>query len=78
MSSVGSPAGPRPQPISVPVFLLTEPDVGSDPARMAATAVPDQGGENYILNGSKLWTTNGMLADLVVVMARVGDVLGSM
>ncbi|MGI5204413.1 acyl-CoA dehydrogenase family protein [Spirillospora sp. CA-108201] len=53
----------------VSAFLLTEPDVGSDPARLRATAVPD--GDDYILNGVKLWTTNGVVADLVVVMARV-------
>ena len=52
----------------ISAFLLTEPDVGSDPARLATTAVPD--GENYILNGVKLWTTNGVLADLLVVLAR--------
>ena len=53
----------------VSAFLLTEPDVGSDPARLRATAVPD--GDGYVLNGVKLWTTNGVVADLVVVMARV-------
>ncbi|XRQ05651.1 acyl-CoA dehydrogenase family protein [Actinomadura welshii] len=53
----------------VSAFLLTEPDVGSDPARLRATAVPD--GDDYLLNGVKLWTTNGVIADLVVVMARV-------
>ncbi|WP_131742706.1 acyl-CoA dehydrogenase family protein [Actinomadura roseirufa] len=53
----------------ISAFLLTEPDVGSDPARLRATAVPD--GDSYVLNGVKLWTTNGVVADLVVVMARV-------
>ncbi|MFI6518547.1 acyl-CoA dehydrogenase family protein [Spirillospora sp. NPDC050679] len=53
----------------ISAFLLTEPDVGSDPARLSATAVPD--GDHYVLNGVKLWTTNGVVADLVVVMARV-------
>ncbi|WP_370415137.1 acyl-CoA dehydrogenase family protein [Streptomyces fradiae] len=51
-------------------FLLTEPDVGSDPARLATTAVPD-GDDTYVLDGVKLWTTNGVVADLLVVMARV-------
>ncbi|MEV7281947.1 acyl-CoA dehydrogenase family protein [Streptomyces sp. NPDC093111] len=50
-------------------FLLTEPDVGSDPARLATTAVPE--GDTYVLDGVKLWTTNGVVADLLVVMARV-------
>ena len=52
-------------------FLLTEPDVGSDPARMSASAVPAEDGSGYILNGQKLWATNGAIADLVVVMAKV-------
>jgi alkylation response protein AidB-like acyl-CoA dehydrogenase len=53
----------------ISAFLLTEPDVGSDPARLRASAVPD--GDEYVLDGVKLWTTNGVVADLVVVMARV-------
>ncbi|GAA4215083.1 acyl-CoA dehydrogenase family protein [Actinocatenispora rupis] len=55
----------------ISAFLLTEPDVGSDPARLAATATPTDGG--YLLDGVKLWATNGVLADLLVVMARVPD-----
>jgi len=54
---------------AVTAFLLTEPDVGSDPARLASTATPD--GDDYVLDGVKLWTTNGVVAELVVVMARV-------
>ncbi|MFE4641334.1 acyl-CoA dehydrogenase family protein, partial [Streptomyces sp. NPDC056730] len=53
----------------ISAFLLTEPDVGSDPARLATTAVLD--GDAYVLDGVKLWTTNGVVADLLVVMARV-------
>ena len=53
----------------VSAFLLTEPDVGSDPARLGATATPVEGG--YRLNGLKLWATNGAIADVVVVMAQV-------
>ncbi|WP_280366523.1 acyl-CoA dehydrogenase family protein [Nocardia wallacei] len=56
---------------AVSAFLLTEPDVGSDPARMACTATPTEDGEAYLLNGVKLWTTNGVVAELLVVMARV-------
>ncbi|SDQ82432.1 acyl-CoA dehydrogenase family protein [Thermostaphylospora chromogena] len=52
----------------ISAFLLTEPDVGSDPARLATTATRD--GDDYVLNGVKLWTTNGVIADLLVVMAR--------
>src|SRR3954471_5671203 len=54
----------------ISAFMLTEPDVGSDPARLGATAEPD--GDEYVLNGRKLWVTNGVIADVVVVMARVG------
>ena len=51
-------------------FALTEPMVGSDPANMSTFAQPSEDGEHYILNGEKLWTTNGPRADLLVVMAR--------
>ena len=56
---------------AISAFLLTEPDVGSDPARMSATATRNDDDGTYILNGSKLWTTNGVIAELVVVMAKV-------
>ncbi|MCL7426630.1 acyl-CoA dehydrogenase family protein [Streptomyces sp. YS415] len=72
---------PRCARTDISAFLLTEPDVGSDPARLAASAVPDDGGPSrssdfesggeYVLDGVKLWTTNGVVADLLVVMARV-------
>jgi alkylation response protein AidB-like acyl-CoA dehydrogenase len=55
----------------ISAFFLTEPDVGSDPARLGATAVPTEDGSAYILNGTKLWATNGTVASLLVVMARV-------
>ncbi|MFZ4183072.1 acyl-CoA dehydrogenase family protein [Streptomyces sp. R02] len=60
---------PRCARTDISAFLLTEPDVGSDPARLATTAVPE--GDEYVLDGVKLWTTNGVVADLLVVMARV-------
>jgi alkylation response protein AidB-like acyl-CoA dehydrogenase len=53
----------------ISAFLLTEPDVGSDPARLGSTATPTEGG--YLLDGRKLWATNGAIADIVVVMAQV-------
>ncbi|HEV7194794.1 MAG TPA: acyl-CoA dehydrogenase family protein, partial [Pedococcus sp.] len=56
---------------AISAFLLTEPDVGSDPARMASTATPTADGAAYLLDGVKLWTTNGVVAELLVVMARV-------
>ena len=60
---------PRCARTDISAFLLTEPDVGSDPARLATSAVRD--GDAYVLDGVKLWTTNGVIADLLVVMARV-------
>jgi alkylation response protein AidB-like acyl-CoA dehydrogenase len=55
----------------ISAFLLTEPDVGSDPARVGTTATPTPDGKGYVLNGRKLWATNGAIADVVVVMAKV-------
>jgi len=55
----------------ISAFLLTEPDVGSDPARLSMTATPSPDGSEYVLDGVKLWTTNGVVANLLVVMARV-------
>lgn len=62
---------PRVATNEISAFLLTEPNVGSDPARMGATAVPTEDGTAYVINGTKLWTTNGVIADLLVVMAVV-------
>jgi alkylation response protein AidB-like acyl-CoA dehydrogenase len=55
----------------ISAFLLTERDVGSDPARMSTTAVPTEDGTGYRINGTKLWATNGAVADVVVIMAVV-------
>ncbi len=52
-------------------FALTEPGVGSDPARVSTTATPTDDGAGYVLNGRKLWTTNGTMADVLVVLAKV-------
>jgi alkylation response protein AidB-like acyl-CoA dehydrogenase len=55
----------------VSAFLLTEPDVGSDPARLGTIATPTEDGTGYRISGRKLWATNGAIADIVVVMAQV-------
>ena len=51
-------------------FALTEQDVGSDPANLSTLAELSDDGEHWILNGTKLWCTNGPRADIIVVMAR--------
>lgn len=55
---------------AISAFALTEPAVGSDPARLATVAELSSDGSHYVLNGTKLWCTNGTLAELIVVMAR--------
>jgi len=57
---------------AVSAFALTEPDVGSDPANLATTVEKTPEGD-YVLNGEKLWCTNGTIAELYVVMARHPD-----
>jgi len=55
---------------AISAFALTEPGVGSDPAAMETMAVPTPDGQAWILNGEKLWCTNGTKAELLVVIAR--------
>jgi glutaryl-CoA dehydrogenase len=52
-------------------FGLTEPDFGSNPAGMLTTARKD--GSHYILNGTKMWITNGGISDLAIVWAKVPE-----
>jgi glutaryl-CoA dehydrogenase len=52
-------------------FGLTEPDSGSDPASMRTSARRD--GSDWIVNGTKMWITNGTIADLAVVWARTDE-----
>lgn len=56
---------------AISAFALTEPTVGSDPAHLATTAERTDDGRFYVLNGDKLWCTNGTIADVIVVLARV-------
>jgi len=56
---------------SIGCFGLTEPDFGSNPAGMRTTARRD--GDDWVLNGSKMWITNGSIADVAVVWARTDD-----
>ncbi|MEM1440886.1 MAG: acyl-CoA dehydrogenase, partial [Verrucomicrobiota bacterium] len=57
----------------ISAFALTEPNVGSDPAKIETTAELDTATGEYILNGEKLWCTNGVKAGVIVVMARMAD-----
>jgi glutaryl-CoA dehydrogenase len=52
-------------------FGLTEPDFGSDPANMRTRAVRDS--SDWVLNGTKMWITNGSIADVATVWARTAD-----
>jgi glutaryl-CoA dehydrogenase len=52
-------------------FGLTEPDFGSNPGGMRTRARKD--GEHYVLNGTKMWITNGSVADVAVIWAKVAD-----
>jgi len=54
---------------AVSAFALTEPEAGSDPRNMTTTATPTDDGKSFLINGTKLWCTNGLIADLIVVMA---------
>ena len=64
------------QGTAIGCFGLTEPDHGSDPGGMATRAVRE--GDHYVLNGTKLWITNGSIADVAVVWAKdqAGEVGG--
>jgi hypothetical protein len=54
----------------ISAFALTEPKVGSDPAKMETRAEPTEDGQHFIINGEKLWCTNGVKAGVLVVMAK--------
>ncbi|HYN37174.1 MAG TPA: acyl-CoA dehydrogenase family protein [Actinomycetota bacterium] len=56
---------------AVGCFGLTEPDAGSDPSAMRTTARRD--GDDWVLNGTKMWITNGGIADLAIVWARTDE-----
>ena len=61
---------PRVAQGEISAFALTEPAVGSDPAKMGTTATPTDDLEHFLINGTKLWCTNGVKAGLLVVMAQ--------
>ncbi len=57
----------------ISAFALTEPNVGSDPAKIETTATVDPESGDYIINGEKLWCTNGVKAGVIILMARMAD-----
>jgi hypothetical protein len=58
---------------AISAFALTEPGVGSDPSKMSTLATAVEDGAAYLITGEKLWTTNGPIAELLIVMARTND-----
>ena len=61
---------PRVAAGEVSAFALTELKVGSDPGKMETHAEPTADGAHFVINGEKLWCTNGVKAGVIVVMAR--------
>ena len=61
---------PRVAKGEISAFALTESAVGSDPAKMETRADPTADGKHFIINGEKLWCTNGVKAGVLVVMAK--------
>jgi len=57
-------------------YCLTEPNSGSDANSGSTKAVLSEDGENYVLNGQKMWITNGGFADLFIVFAKIDDGTG--
>ncbi len=64
---------PRVAAGEISAFALTETSAGSDPAKMTTRAEPTEDGEHYVINGEKLWCTNGTRAGVIIVMARTPD-----
>src|SRR6187397_1333309 len=65
---------PRVAKGEISAFALTESGVGSDPAAMTTRAVPTGDGKYFVINGEKLWCTNGVKAGVIVVMAQTPSV----
>jgi len=54
-------------------YCLTEPEAGSDANSGKTKAIPTEDGKSYTLNGTKMWITNGGIADLLIVFAKIND-----
>jgi alkylation response protein AidB-like acyl-CoA dehydrogenase len=66
-----------PDDIKLGAFCVSEPDAGSDVSSLKTKAVYDEAKDEWVLNGTKAWATNGGIADLHVVTATVDSKLGS-
>ena len=66
-----------PEDIKIAAFGVSEPDAGSDVSSLRTRAVYDQGSDEWVLNGTKTWITNGGIANLHVIVASVDPELGS-
>ncbi|MGJ5666813.1 acyl-CoA dehydrogenase family protein [Rhodococcus aetherivorans] len=59
---------------AIGAIAMTEPGAGSDLAAVATTAIPD--GDHFVLNGSKIFISNGLLADTIIVVAKTDPAAG--
>ncbi|QMU68980.1 acyl-CoA dehydrogenase family protein [Streptacidiphilus sp. P02-A3a] len=66
-----------PEDVKLAAFCSSEPDAGSDVAAMRTRAVYDQAADEWVLNGTKTWATNGGIAHVHVVVASVDPALGA-
>ena len=66
-----------PDDIKLAAFCVSEPDAGSDVSSLRTRAVYDEAKDEWVLNGTKTWITNGGIADIHVVVASVDPALGS-
>jgi alkylation response protein AidB-like acyl-CoA dehydrogenase len=66
-----------PDKIQLAAFCVTEPDAGSDVSSLRTRAVYDEAKDEWVLNGTKTWITNGGIADIHVVVASVDPALGA-
>jgi acyl-CoA dehydrogenase len=66
-----------PEKIQLAAFCVSEPDAGSDVSALRTRAVYDEAKDEWVLNGTKTWITNGGIADIHVVVASVDPELGS-
>jgi acyl-CoA dehydrogenase len=66
-----------PEKIALAAFCVSEPDAGSDVSSLRTRAVYDEARDEWVLNGTKTWITNGGIADIHVVVASVDPSLGS-